>query len=296
MVHRHADAGVTFVSINVGFAPNGTADTIAVLSRFRNRVLDDPERYILACSPGDVIEAKSQGRLAIAFDLEDTNPLEGHVELVKTYYDLGVRTMLMTYNRRNLAGHGCLDDEDGGLSDFGRRVVAEMNRVGMVVDASHCSYRTSMDLFDVSSAPVICSHSGARAVRDHPRNLRDDQMRACAATGGVVGICGVGDFLGENDASVETFVRHMEYALDLLGPKHVGIGTDFVFDLRDLDAELSRNPALFVGIVGGGPKEFLPPEHLPAVAEALLQRGQSFETVLDVLGGNFLRVAQQVWH
>ena len=152
-----------------------------------------------------------------------------------------------------------------------------------------------MELFEISRAPVICSHSGARSVYEHPRNLRDEQMRACAATGGVVGICGVGAFLGDNDASVETFVRHIEYALDLVGPKHVGIGTDFVFDLQDLEAELSRNPGLFPRHTPDGPQQFLPPERLPQVAEALLRQGHSTETVLAVLGRNFLRVAEQVW-
>jgi membrane dipeptidase len=295
LVRRHAEAGVTFLSVNVGYAPHGITDAVTVLSGFRNRVLGDPEKYVLARSADDVLVAKASGKLAIAFDLEDTNPLEGHVELVRTYADLGVRTMLMTYNRRNLAGSGCFDEDDGGLTDFGRMVVAEMNRVGMVVDASHCSYRTSMDLFEISSAPVICSHSGVRAIRDHPRNLRDDQMLACARTGGVVGICGVGNFLGENDASVETFVRHVEYALGLVGPKHVGIGTDFVFDLEDLAAEVARNRALFPQPSLGGRPEFLAPEHLLEVAEILLRRGQSAETVRDVLGNNFFRVAREVW-
>jgi membrane dipeptidase len=295
MVRRHAEAGVTFVSINVGYAPHGLADSIGVLSCFRNRILAEPERYVLPRSAADVVEAKASGRLAIAFDLEDANPLEGHVELVRTYYDLGVRTMLLTYNRRNLAGCGCLDEEDDGLIEFGRAVVAEMNRVGMVVDASHCSYRASMELFEVSQAPVIFSHSGVCAVYDHPRNLRDDQMRACAAMGGVIGICGVGHFLGSEGASLEAFMRHLEYALHLVGPKHVGIGTDFVFDLQDLEAEMSRSPGLFVGVVRDGPQEFLPPERLLEVAEALVKRGHSSDAVLDVLGRNFLRVASEVW-
>jgi membrane dipeptidase len=295
MVRRHADAGATFVSINVGYAPHGLADTISVLSGFRNRILAEPGRYVLPRFATDVIGAKISGKLAIAFDLEDANPLEGHVELVQTYYDLGVRTMLLTYNRRNLAGCGCLDEQDEGLTDFGRAVVAEMNRVGMVVDGSHCSYRASMELFEVSRAPVIFSHAGVRAVYDHPRNIRDDQIRACAESGGVVGICGVGHFLGNEGASLEAFMRHMEYALSLVGPEHVGIGTDFVFDLDDLEAELRRSPGLFVGVVRDGPQEFLPPERLREVAEALVRKGHSDDTVLDVLGRNFLRVAGEVW-
>ena len=120
-------------------------------------------------------------------------------------------------------------------------------------------------------------------------------MRACAATGGVIGICGVGMFLGANDASVETFVRHLEYAVELVGPKHVGIGTDYVFDLSDLEAELARNPGLFPRKTISDPEDFLPPERLRDVAETLLRNGHTTETVIDVLGGNFLRIAEQVW-
>ena len=123
--------------------------------------------------------------------------------MVQAYYDLGVRSMLLTYNGENQAGFGCHAANDTGLTSFGRGVVDEMNRVGMMVDVSHCGYRTSMDALECSASPVIFSHSSMRAVWDHERNIRDDQARACAATGGVIGINGVGIFLGDNDISVQ---------------------------------------------------------------------------------------------
>ncbi|MBB1152215.1 MULTISPECIES: dipeptidase [Amycolatopsis] len=293
---RYAEAGASFVSVNAGYAPHGIADTIRVLSGFRRQLLARPDRYLLARTAGDVRAAKATGRLAVAFDLEDTRPLDERIELVQTYYDLGVRTMVLTYNHRNAAGSGCHDESDGGLTRFGSEVVAEMNRVGMTVDAAHCSYRTSMDLFAASTAPVVLSHTAARAVHDHERNVWDDQMLACAATGGVVGINGVGMFLGANDASTETLVRHIDHAVELVGWEHVGLGLDYCFAEDDLNAELAANPELFPPSYSRWERlEFVEPERLPAIAAALLDRGHAPGAVAGILGGNFLRVAEKVW-
>ncbi|GGS42748.1 membrane dipeptidase [Streptomyces parvus] len=293
---RYAEAGASFVSVNVGYAPHGIADTVRVLSAFRRHVLTNPNRYVLAESADDVRRAKATGRLAVAFDLEDANPLGGRIDTVQTYYDLGVRTLLLTYNQRNAAGSGCHDDADGGLTAFGREVVAEMNRVGMVVDATHCSYRTSMDIFAASTAPVVLSHSATRAVHDHERNVWDDQIRACAATGGVIGINGVGIFLGDNDTSTDAFVRHIDHAVDLVGWEHVGLGLDYCFAADDLNSELTRNPDLFPPSYDQWDRiEFIEPERLPTIATALAERAYSPESIRGILGENFLRVAQTAW-
>lgn len=293
---RYLDAGASFVSVNVGYAPQGLRDAVSVLSTFRAYLLAHPDTFVLATGIADVVLAKKTGRLAVAFDLEDANPLEGRLDLLQVFYDLGVRTLLPTYNTKNLAGHGCLDDSGEGLTAWGRDLVGEMNRVGMVVDASHANIRTSMDLFEVSCAPVIFSHSSMLALWDHPRNITDDQVRACAATGGVVGINGVGIFLGENDIRTETIVNHIDHAVSLVGPEHVGIGLDYVFDIDDLEEEGNVNPELFqpsdLQVFADG---FAPPEHLPEIASELTVRGYTDVEVAAILGGNFLRVASEVW-
>jgi membrane dipeptidase len=292
---RFRDIGASFVSVNVGYRPNDADETLRVLDSFRRQIAAD-ERLLLAGSAADVVAAHEAGRLAVAFDLEDANPLDGRLELVERYHRLGVRTLLPTYNHRNAAGSGCMDATDEGLTAYGRALVREMNRVGMVADGSHCGARTALDLCEVSTRPVIYSHSCMRSVWEHERNITDEQAKACAATGGVIGITGVGIFLGPNDISVDAVVRHIDHAVELVGPDHVGIGTDYPFDLDDFNRELTDNAELFPeSYRRWGPIRFVEPEALPPVAAALADRGYPDEAIAGILGGNFLRIARQVW-
>jgi len=190
---RFREIGAGFVSVNAGYAPNDADSTLALLAAFRRQIFAD-ERFVLAASAADVVTAHASGRLAVAFDLEDANPLDGRLALVERYHRLGIRTLVPTYNYRNAAGSGCMDADDGGLTAYGRTLVREMNRVGMVADGSHSSIRTGLDLCAVSTRPVIYSHTCMRSVWEHERNITDEQARACAATGGVIGITGVGIF------------------------------------------------------------------------------------------------------
>lgn len=296
-LERYRRSGAGLVSLNVGYGPSTAADAVKVLASFRSEVLRSPERYVLAEKVADVRRAAGEGRLAVTFDLEGTDALDGELALVEAYYTLGVRTMLIAYNESNGAGGGCHGDPNDGLTGHGREIVHEMNRVGMVVDGSHCSLRTTFDLFDISEAPVIFSHSNPRALHEHPRNVTDDQIRGCAATGGVVGINGIGHFLGDNDTRTDTFVRAIEYVCELVGAEHVGIGLDFVFDKDDLASEFAENSEAFPEGFGYSADnfEFVEPERLPLITERLLERGIADDDVRAILGGNFLRVAQASW-
>lgn len=291
---RYNRPGGSFVSANVGYSPHAYGFVLSLLDAFRRGVAAD-ERLLLAASIGDIVSARDGGRVAVAFDLEDSGPLEGRLERVQELYDLGVRTMLPTYNRRNAAGSGCLDVVDGGLTEYGRALVREMNAVGMVVDGSHGGLRTGLDLCEASEQPVIYGHACMRGVWEHPRNITDQQARACAETGGVIGITGVGIFLGPNDASIDAMVRHIDYAVDLVGPEHVGLSTDFVFDDDGLDLGPDDDYLFDESYTRWGEIEYLPPERLLEVEDALRERGYKAEDILAILGGNFLRVAEQVW-
>lgn len=194
---RYKRRAGAFVSVNAGYSPHTLNDTISLLRHYRAAVAAHPDLE-LADNLDDVDAITRAGRIAVVFDLEDSGPLDGDLSNLATFVGLGVRTLLPTYNHANRAGSGCLDAIDGGLTGWGHEIVVEMNHLGIVPDGSHCSARTGLDMCEVSSGPVIYSHSCMRAVWDHPRNVTDDQARACASTGGVIGITGVGIFLGPN--------------------------------------------------------------------------------------------------
>ena len=291
---RYAASGVDFVSINIGMDFNPLADCVKTLAYFRRWVGERPEQFVLAGTVDDVERAKREGKLAVAFDLEGTEPLDGDLDMVSFYYDLGVRQMLMAYNRNNRGGAGCMG-EDVGLTPFGRAVVEEMNRVGMLVDCSHTGYRSSMEMMEVSTAPVIFSHSNPRALWEHDRNVRDDQILACARTGGVVGVNGIGIFLGDNDTRSERVVDHVAYVAELAGPEHVGIGLDYSFDQEELQDFVKNHPEVFPAGAKFDAISFVEPEQIPEIADLLAARGFSEAEVRGILGGNFLRVARRVW-
>src|SRR6185436_7899266 len=172
---RYSDAGVNFVSLNIGMDMDSFETVMQVLARFRSYIASHPEEYVLALTTKDILNAKETGKLAIAFDLEGSEPLLGNITMISFYYDVGVRQMLLAYNKDNRASGGCMEGNIG-LTDFGKAVIKEMNRVGIVVDVSHMGYRATMEAFETSSAPVIFSHSNPKGLREHARNISDEQI------------------------------------------------------------------------------------------------------------------------
>ncbi|MFQ5984639.1 MAG: dipeptidase, partial [Alphaproteobacteria bacterium] len=273
-LQRWARSGVTYLSVDVGYDVMDWQETVKVLAAFRAWILARPHDYVLAESVDDILRAEREDKLAVTFDIEGMNAIDGDVNMIALYYALGVRQMLFAYNRNNLVGGGC-HDEDVGLTPLGRRAVEEMNRVGMLIDCSHTSHRATMEAMELSTAPVIFSHSNPRALRDHGRNITDEQIKACAATGGVVGINGIGIFLGENDTRTETFVHHIDYVAQLVGAKHVGLGLDYAFEEEGLGDLLRKNPEIWPADQGYDTPDvaFVEPERLPAITAALLDKG-----------------------
>ncbi|MBC7662234.1 MAG: membrane dipeptidase, partial [Caulobacter sp.] len=292
---RHRDAGADVVIVNVGYGDDGVEQHLRMLASMRGWLEANSREYRLIESVDDIEAARAAGQLAVGFDIEGANAIGDQLSLLALYRDLGVRWMLLAYNRNNLAGGGCQDD-DPGLTPFGRQMLREMARVGIVACCSHTGYRTAREAIDESPTPVIFSHSNARALTDHPRNIPDDLIRACAARGGVVGVNGIGIFLGDNDSSVDNVARHVLHMLDLVGSEHVGIGLDYIFDSSELDAEIAANPDKFPPHLGySAGIAMTPPEQLPALAEALSRRGVDDEAIARIFGGNWLRVAREVW-
>ena len=292
-------AGVHYLSIDVGYDVIGWEMAVRNLGAYITWLEKRPDRYLLVRRVDDVLEARSSGRMAITFDLEGMGALDGRPSLVSLYYRLGVRQMLTAYNKNNIAGGGC-HDRDVPLTGFGRQVIAEMNRVGMVVDCSHTGYRTTMDIMDMATQPVVFSHSNPKALRAHGRNITDEQIRACARTGGVVGVTGLGYFLPERPSAVEALADCVTYVRDLVGPDHVGLGLDYTPpDPAHPGAEddFSGHDDFWPPSDYGAPwpMQDVGPSAFAELAAVLLGRGWPDGDVKKVLGGNFLRVARQVW-
>lgn len=290
---RMKASGHDVVSLTLAGDRDSLDSTLHKISRERDYFRRRPDHYVMVEGVADIERARSENKLAIVFHFQGSNPVDSDAGMVEVYYRLGIRHILLVYNLKNPVGDGCKERTDAGLSRFGETLIGEMNRVGMQVDCSHTGYRTSMDVMAISSAPVIFSHSNALAMNDHPRNLRDDQMKACAATGGVIGINGVGLFLGHNDCSVENQLRHIDYACALVGAEHVGLGSDYTYH-PEVTSPSPWNPP-HAGDVPWSEIRYAPPEQTPKLTEALLARGYSDDEVRGILGGNWLRVARAVW-
>lgn len=289
-------AGVDMISLNIGCGTMEAEAHLAMMAAFTAWIEARSDRFRLVRSLADIEGAQAAGQLGIQFDVEGMAPLDGgRIDLVEQLRLGGVGWMLVAYNRNNDAGGGCAD-EDRGLTGYGRAILAEMKRVGMIVCCSHTGHRTARDVFEAADNPVIFSHSNALAVADHYRNIPDELIRACAATGGVIGINGLGTFLGENDASAARVARHIDHVVQLVGPAHAGLGLDYVFDRQELadflrtmrqtypDDESYRQPITM-----------LPPTRIVEIVQALLDWGYPRDAITAILGENWRRVAAKVW-
>lgn len=256
---------------------------VRALAAFRRELVAEP-RLQLVRSRSDLERVgQTPGRVCALLALEGAEALCGgtgaELDVLETLYVLGVRAAGLTWNGRNALADGVEEgDSGGGLTRAGRAVVRAMNRLGMIVDIAHLAPAGVRDVLELSAGPVIASHANCRALCDHPRNLTDAQILALAARGGVLGISFVPEFLRDSPPGavhLEDVVAHIDHAVQLAGPEHVGLGSDF-----DGTAQT--------------PVELPDVRFLPRLTEALLRRGYPEPAVEAILGGNFLRVFQQI--
>ena len=237
-----------------------------------------PDQFVLVGRAQDIREAKAAGKIAGIPGLEGAEALDGELGVLRQFYRLGIRNLGLAWNFRNAACDGVAESRtEGGLTEFGVQVVQECNQLGILLDVSHLSPAGLQDVLAHSRDPIIASHSNARALCDHPRNLTDEQLLAIAGEGGVIGVTFVNSFLNREEpekATLDTVIQHVEYMLDLLGDDHVAIGSDFD----------GCHP----------PQELDDVTKYPSITRKLQDRGHSEETIRKVLGGNFLRVLEAV--
>lgn len=297
--------GVT--AANVTLATSTPKSALAVLkAALRHHWLAEtaPDRLLVVEHASDIAAAKSSGRLGVLLGVQGCDFLEGDLDLVEVFQRIGLRIAQLTYSERNQLGSGCLEPEDLGITAFGRQVVRECNRVGIVVDVSHVGERTALGAVEVSEQPVILSHANVRALNENPRCVSDDLIRAVAATGGVMGVSAYASFAETRPdvwPTLDDFVHHVSYTADLVGVDHVGIGTDmfegrtdasFQFDVQRRYGETLRSYSRReTRMVQGLPSL----ADLPRVTAALLAHGFDEDDVAKILGGNFLRVFEKAW-
>lgn len=249
------------------------------IEMFKKYVAGKSDEAAMAYCVDDFLKNKADGKSSVMFTIENGYAISKDIRNVEMFYNMGVRTMTLCHNYNNDICDASRDKvEHGGLSEFGVEVVREMNRLGMVVDISHASTSTLFDCLKISEAPIIASHSGVYAIRDNPRNLKDYEMIAIAEKGGLVQIASGRFFLSStlprNEVKVAHLVDHIDYAVNLIGIEHVGLGTDF-------DG-------------GGGVVGLEDVSKMKEITIEMMRRGYTDDEISLFWGGNVLRVFREI--
>ncbi|MCX7126135.1 MAG: membrane dipeptidase [Gammaproteobacteria bacterium] len=295
LVDRYAKAGFTAVTLSLGNDETATEKALAYLAKIRKHIFSNSEKYILATTKNDILRAKKENKIALRLMFQGTELIDKNLDLLELFHALGVSSLIIAYNIQTAMGDGAIEENDTGLSHLGKKFVTEMNRLNMIMDGSHTGYKTTMDALNLTTKPMVISHSGVYAINPHPRNVRDDQVKAVAKTGGVIGINGLGLLLGDANASVEKFVDHIDHVTQLVGAQHVAIGLDNLYFADQFSEFMEKqsitHPQAYASKVSDATTwKFLQPEDLISVVEILLQRNYSEKDIRGILGENILRL------
>lgn len=300
---RYRQSGINIFHIAVGTGgPDAWQSTNDFVNGWNSFLAGTDQYFMRIDSPGDLDKVKTSGKVGILIGVQNSEHFKT-LDDVNRFYNMGQRVSQLTYNARNMIGNGSTERRDEGLSDYGVAVVERMNKVGMAVDVSHCGDKTSLDAFEVSKKPVLVTHSNVRALNPgHPRCKPDEVIKKVGETGSVMGITGVRMFVkGSEPTTVEDALNHFDYVAKLIGPDHVGIGSDIDLDGYDdmPPEEAKRLRAGYKGSYGFREKIDIEgidhPQRMFDITEGLIRRKYTNEQILGVLGGNFKRVLKQIW-
>jgi membrane dipeptidase len=253
---------------------------------------------IKATTAGDIRRAKREGMHAGFVSTQNTLALGHDLEHINQYHELGMRMIQLTYNSVNVVAGGCTDRVDCGVTDFGVKVIARMNELGIIVDTGHCGRQTTLDACALSTTPVVASHTSAEGVHQHDRAKSDDELRAIAASGGYIGVYAVGMFLTDApEASIEHMLDHIDYIARLVGPQYVGIGSDWPMQAPEWGVQRLSEYAMEIGFRAEhgvtAPKNLIGFDDyrdFPNITRGLVARGYADDEIRGILGENFLRV------
>jgi membrane dipeptidase len=304
-------AGVTCIFQNAGEEGQSVMRLIKRLAHFTYLTDMLPDFLPKAATPDEIVAAKQAGRHCLYFSgngaplTEQWVSIEDELRYIRIFFELGIRMMHLTYNRRNMIGDGCAEPANAGLSDFGRAVVAEMNRVGVIADCAHSGWQTSLEAAKTSQKPMVASHTTCAALNPHIRSKPDEVIRAICDTGGLVGICCIPGFLG-GKGDISVMLDHIDHVVKKFGPDHAAIGTDVAYTSRNAAAENKKIPARARSRTRW--EAFWPPGSLgssapeaalsmtwtnwPLFTVGMVQRGYRDDDIQKILGGNVLRVAR----
>lgn len=318
--HMHA-GGVTAANytITLGDGPEFT-ETVELIRAMDGVLAANADIVRPVRTVAEIQAAKRENRVGIIYGFQNSTPFQRDERLVAVFHALGVRIVQIAYMTGNLLADGCLEPRDAGLTLFGRAIIDELNRLGMLVDLSHVGKRSTVEAIDHSAAPVAFTHANVRALANTPRNKGDEALLALAARGGVVGFTSLPGFVANDprEATLDRYLDHIDYAVQLLGVEHVGIGLDFVEGHVEGSlqptapkwggANVPDGTAGLAVMLPEVPKERIAElvyrpyatgiassDQFPNITEGLLRRGYSEVDVLAILGGNWLRLLGQVW-
>ena len=300
---RWRDSGINAIHPAVGLGgPSAYEQGLTFFAGWNSFIAGSTQYFDRIDSAADFKRIKGSGKVGVILGLQNADHFR-RPDDVNTFYALGQRVSQLTYNSRNLIGNGSTERRDEGISDFGARIIERMNQVGMAVDVSHCGDRTTLDAFELSKRPVLITHSNVRALAPgHPRCKTDDAIRAVGKAGSVMGITGVRMFVKVDEpTTVEHVLDHYDHVKKLIGPEHLGVGSDISLEgYDDMPPELNKQlRAGYKGSYGFRDKidvEGLShPKRMFDLTEGLIRRKYSDAEIEGVLGGNFIRVLSEVW-
>ncbi len=300
------DSAIDVFHIAVGVGGRDFEDqyqnTLLFVSGYNAIIASRPDLFVRIDSAEDLASVHGSGRAGILIGLQTSSHFHT-LDDVDQFYWLGQRVSQLTYNSRNMIGNGATERVDGGISDFGVAIVERMNEIGMAVDVSHSGDRTTLDACEVSSRPVLFTHSNSRVLSGgHPRTKTDEAIRAMAATGGVMGITGVRMFVKDREpTTIEDYIDHFDHVRDLIGVEHLGVGSDV--DLHGYDDlppdEYEALKAAYKDSYAFREKIDIDgvdhPKRMFDLTEALIRRGYTDDHIRGILGGNFQRVLGEIW-
>lgn len=300
---RLRTGGVNIEFITVGGDQPLTMDAIGRPDIRARELIDDAQRETATCDGvrivrdrADLDSAVDSDEIGLVLHFEGCRPIDGRPELLAEFYELGLRSVQLTWNARNGFADGVGASGAGGLTDAGRELTAELERLRILIDVSHLAECGFWDVVELADGPIVASHANAASLCPHVRNLTDEQLRAIAESGGYVGACFFPAFIGE-PRTLERLLDHVDYVVELIGTDHVGVGPDYVEFARDLmEQELTHgDSSVDYGSAFDFPDGLERVETLPTFTAGLFGRGYPDEDVRKILGGNALRVCRSLW-